>query len=87
MAQIPDIGEVRAAEGIPLRRVVAALVVFFALAAVLNGSALYEKSSHRAYGPVRDVWLAATAPLNGLATQTGASRLRAFFEALMDHGP
>lgn len=86
-AEIKDIGELRVDTGVSLRRTVLLVLVFFALAAVLNGTALHEKASRRTYGKVRDAWMAATAPLDGLARMTGTDRLRAFSDALIDHGP
>ena len=85
-AELQDIGETRVDEGVSLRHAALTVVVFFLVAAVLNGSALHEKASRRAYGNVRDAWMTATAPLDWLARNTGAGRLRAFADDLIDHG-
>ena len=81
-----DVGERRAdaQAGVPFRRALVAVFVFYMVAAVLNGRALNEGASERPYGPVRDVWVGATAPLHWLSTTLRMDRLRSFFESFLE---
>ncbi len=79
-----DVGDRRAEAkaGCPFRSVLAAVFVFYVAAALLNGEALHDKASKRAYGPVRQVWMAMTAPLNWATTTLKLDRFRAAVETL-----
>ncbi len=81
-----DIGEMRAEAqaGVSLRRLAAALLVFYLVAGILNGRHLYEAAERRPYGRVRDIWLAALAPARSLSVALGADRFRAMLEHLRD---
>jgi hypothetical protein len=81
-----DIGELRAEKeaGVSLRHLVTALLVFYLVAAILNGRHLYEAAERRPYGPVRSVWLVALTPARAVSTALGADRLRASVENFLD---
>ncbi len=81
-----DIGEERAEAqlGASLRRVAAAVLVFYIIAGILNGRHLYEAAERRPYGRVRDAWLAALAPARDLSVMLGADRFRSMVEHLRD---
>ncbi len=82
----PDVGERRAAAnmGSPFRSALLAVFVFYIAAGILNGRALHENASRRPYGAARDIWMAATAPLHWISTATGADRIRASFETILE---
>ncbi len=84
-----DIGDRRAAAntGIPFRQALVVFFVFYVVAALLNGRAIYEEASRREYGPVRTAWMTATAPLNAVATRTGVYRFRRIFEGWLEDEP
>lgn len=82
-----DIGALRASNGagITHRATWLVVAVFFVVAAGLNGRALHEKASKRAYGPARDVWMMATAPLRQFSEFTRLDQFRVIFEKVLDH--
>lgn len=84
-----DIGDRRAAAnvGIPFRQALVVFGVFYVVAALLNGRAIHEEATRREYGPVRTAWVAATAPLNTVATRTGVDRFRRIFEGWLEDEP
>lgn len=84
-----DIGQRRleAHAGVPFKQAVIVFFVFYLAAAVLNGRAMYETASRREYGPVRTVWMVATAPLHWVAIRTGTDRLRLILEPLLEDEP
>jgi len=79
-----DIGERRAARhaGRSRASVFLAVGIFYLAAALLNGRHLHEDALKREYGPVRDIWVAATRPLHALSTALGLDRVRGAAETL-----
>lgn len=84
-----DVGERRADQGIGrnFRSVVITLVVFYVSAGVLNGKALHEDAKKREYGQVRDMWVAATRPLNDICILLKLDHLREGVENLRKETP
>jgi hypothetical protein len=84
-----DVGERRALDGKgrPFRSVVTAFGVFYLAAALLNGRHLHEDAKKREYGPVRDLWVAATRPLNDLSVFLGLDHFREGVEHLRKDEP
>lgn len=83
-----DVGDRRAAAqaGVPFKQAVIAVLAFYLVAATLNGRAIHEQASRRTYGPVRTVWMRATAPLHWVSTRTLDS-FRSLFENVLEDEP
>lgn len=65
--------------GMPVRRVIAAVVVFYALVLALNAVALHESIERQPYGPARTFWLSVTGPPASASRALRLDRPRRFF--------
>ncbi len=70
----------RAEAGARLWRVGAGLLVFHAVALLLNAGALHENASRMAFGPARSFWMALTAPVAEACATLRLDRPRRWLE-------
>ena len=82
MSETHEIEEVRHDKncGVPLRKVVFSVMLFYALALLFNAKALYKKSSLMEFGTMRDICVQVTEPLSSLSENLYIDRLRLFIE-------
>lgn len=73
-------GRTPQATSVPRRRVHAAIVTFYMVAAILNGEALLRDAELMRYGRARDLAIALARPLASAARHTGLGRLRSWVE-------
>jgi hypothetical protein len=77
-----EIGERRskAGRGISLSRVCIGLAVFYLVAILLDGDALYRNAEQMPFGPSRTVSLRLSQPLKWISRATGLFRFREWIE-------
>ena len=62
--------------GVPLRKVVFSVLLFYALALLFNAKSLHRNSSLMEFGPLRTVCVQVTEPLSSLSEGLQIDRLR-----------
>jgi hypothetical protein len=67
----------------PMRKVGAAVAVFYVAALLLNAEGLLRNAERLAYGPLRQHCIALSAPVAGLARRLGVTKLRSGIERVM----
>ena len=64
--------------GMPVRRTVIGVIVFYALVLALNAVALHESIERQPYGPARTFWLSVTGPPASASRALRLDRPRAY---------
>lgn len=80
-----DIGEARAQDhaGVKPSRVTRALILFYVIAALLNGEHLHEQAKRMPYGAWRDACVAITRPLAYTSRHLYMSKPRLWLEHVL----
>ncbi len=71
-------------EASPMRKVGAALAVFYVAALLLNAEGLLRNAQRMAYGAPREYAIALSAPVAAFAGRMGVTKLRSGIERLMN---
>lgn len=68
--------DLRQAPGVPVRRAVFYIAVFYVVMLLCNGLAMYESAQRLAYGRTRDFWVAVLSPVARVSRLSGLCGVR-----------